>query len=135
MTMRRISLTLVSAAIAVAAISCSAGPPPRDIAEARLALEDAKNAGDDQRAPREYDAAVAHFNVAQNTWNERKDAATAAHWARVAEAEARQAQYLAEGAATSESLASETERKHRAELAVREAEIAMLQSRARTEAE
>ena len=135
MTMRRTFLSLVSTAIAAAAISCSAGPPPRDIAEARLALQDAKNAGADQRAPREYDAAVAHFNVAQNTWSQSKDAPTAAHWARIAEAEARQAQYLAEGAAASENLLRETERKQRAELAVREAEIAMLQSRARTDAE
>lgn len=135
MRLARILRGVLPAALAAAAISCSAGPPPRDIAEARLALQDAKNAGADQRAPREYDAATAHFNVAQSTWNERKDAATAAHWARLAEAEARQAQYLAEGAAASESLRIETERKQRAELSVREAEILMLQSKARTEAE
>src|SRR5258708_7597341 len=124
-----------SAAAPAALVSCSAGPPPRDIAEARLALQDAKNAGADQRATREYDAATAHLNVAQSTWNNQKDAVAAAHWARLAQAEARQAQYVSEAAAAQEMVLRETERRHRGELAVREAEIAMLQSRARTEAE
>lgn len=115
--------------------SCAAGPPPRDIAEARLALQDAKNAGADQRATREYDAAVAHFNVAQSTWANQKDAVAAAHWARLAQAEAKQAQYVAEAAAAQDLVNRETDRRQRAELAVREAEIAMLQARARTEAE
>ena len=135
MTFPKIVRGILAAALAALAVSCSAGPPPRDIAEARLALQDAKNAGADERATRDYDAAVAHFNVAQSTWNERKDGPTAAHWARLAEAEARRAQYLAEGAAAAESLRRETERRQRAELAVRDAEIAMLQSRARTDAE
>ncbi len=115
--------------------SCAAGPPPQDIAEARLALQDAKNAGADQRATREYDAAVAHFNVAQSTWTSQKDAVASAHWARLAQAEAKQAQYVAEAAAAQDLVNRETERRQRAELAVREAEIAMLQARARTEAE
>ena len=129
-------LRVVLPAAALAAIlSCAAGPPPRDIAEARLALQDAKNAGADQRAPREYDEAVAHFNVAQSSWASQKDAAAAAHWARLAQAEARRAQYVSEAAAAQDAVIRETERRHRAELSVREAEIAMLQARARTEAE
>ena len=126
---------VLPAAGLAALLSCSAGPPPRDIAEARLALQDAKNAGADQRATREYDAAVAHFNVAQSSWTSQKDAVVAAHWARLAQAEARRAQYVAEAAAAQEMVTHETERRQRAELAVREAEIAMLQARARTEAE
>ncbi len=124
-----------AAASFAALLSCAAGPPPRDIAEARLALQDAKNAGADQRATREYDAAVAHFNVAQSSWASQRDAVAAAHWARLAQAEARQAQYVAEAATAQEIVTHETERRQRAELAVREAEIAMLQARARTEAE
>jgi outer membrane protein OmpA-like peptidoglycan-associated protein len=131
----RILRILFSAASLAALLSCSAGPPPRDIAEARLALQDAKNAGADQRAPREYDAAVAHFNVAQGTWASHKDAEAAAHWARLAQAEAKQAQYAAEAVAAQEVVARETDRRQRAELAVREAEIALLQARARSEAE
>jgi len=114
---------------------CSAGPPPQDIAEARLALQDAKNAAADQRAPREYDSAVSHFHAAQGVWNDKKDPVLAAHWARVAQAEAKQSQYLAEASVAQEQVTRETERRQRAELAVREAEIAMLQARARSEAE
>jgi outer membrane protein OmpA-like peptidoglycan-associated protein len=119
----------------LAVFGCAAGPPPREIAEARLAIQDAKNAGADQRAAREYDAATGHHNVAQSTWDRTKDASAAAHWARLAEAEARQAQSIAELSAAEESLRRETERRQRGELAVREAEIAMLQARARTDAE
>ena len=131
----RLAGGLVTTAALAALLSCSAGPPPRDIAEARLALQDAKNAGADQRATREYDAATAHLNVAQSTWNNQRDAVGAAHWARLALAEARQAQYVSEAAAAQETVLRETERRQRGELAVRAAEIAMLQARARTEAE
>jgi len=132
---RAILRGLLAAAAAALFVSCATGPPPRDIAEARLALQDAKNAAADQRSPREYDAAVAHFNVAQSVWANQKDPALAAHWARMAQAEARQAQYLAESTLAQDLVNRETERRQRAELAVREAEIAMLQTRARTEAE
>ena len=136
MTGRPGSPRVFLAALAVVLFSaCSAGPPPRDIAEARLALQDAKNAAADQRAPREYDSAVSHFQAAQSIWNEKKDPVVSAHMARMAQAEARQAQFLAEASAAQEQVTRETERRQRAELAVREAEIAMLQARARSEAE
>jgi outer membrane protein OmpA-like peptidoglycan-associated protein len=128
------SLGLAAAAAALLA-GCEAGPPPRDIAEARLALQDAKNAAADQRAPREYDAAMAHFNAAESVWDKKKDAVQSAHFARLAQAEAHQAQYVAEAAEAQELVNRETERRQRAELAVRDAEIAMLQARARSEAE
>ena len=128
--LRPVALLLV-----VFAVACSAGPPPQEIAHARLAIQDAKSANADQRAARDYDAAVAHFNVAQNSWNEKKDGPTAAHWARLAEAEARQAQARAELGAAEEDLRLQTDRKQRGELAVRDAEIMSLHARARTEAE
>ena len=135
MNARRAIRAFLLVAATSAFVFCAAGPPPRDIAEARLALQDAKNAGADQRATREYDAAVAHYNVAESTWEKQKDAVASAHWARLAQAEARQAQYVAEAAAAQDLVTRETDRRQRAELAVREAEIAMLQARARTEAE
>jgi outer membrane protein OmpA-like peptidoglycan-associated protein len=129
------NLKLLPIALAVLAAACSAGPPPREIAEARLAVQDAKNANADQLAAREYDAAIAHLRVAENTWNERKDSPVAAHWARLAEAEARTAQYRAEARNAGEAVRRETERKRQGELSVRDAEIAALQARARTDAE
>jgi outer membrane protein OmpA-like peptidoglycan-associated protein len=132
---RNIVTGLVIAAAAAFFAACAAGPPPQEIAAARLAIQEAKNSGADQRAPRQYDAAVAHLNVAQNSWDQAKDAQAAAHWARLAEGEARDAQYRAETAALEEELRRERDRKARGELAVRDAEIAMLQGAARAEAE
>lgn len=131
---RLLAVASLSAAVVLLA-QCATVPPPREIAEARLALEDARSAGAEQIAPREYDAASAHLNVAQSTWNEHEDAATAAHWARLAEGEARHAQYRAEAQRAEETLRQENERRSRGELAVRDAEIALLQARARTDAE
>jgi outer membrane protein OmpA-like peptidoglycan-associated protein len=132
--MRR-NLTIASFAFAVLAAACSSGPPPREIAEARLAVQDAKNANADQVAAREYDSALVHLRMAENTWSASKDAPAAAHWARMAEATARQAQYHAEARNAEEALRRETERKRLGEIAVRDAEIAALQARARTDAE
>jgi outer membrane protein OmpA-like peptidoglycan-associated protein len=128
-------LRFLPIALAVLAAACSAGPPPREIAEARLAVQDAKNANADQLAARNYDGAIVHLRMAEDTWNSRKDAAAAAHWARMAEAEAKQAQYLAEGRSADEAVRRESERKRQGEIAVRDAEIAVLQARARTAAE
>ncbi|HEY7114904.1 MAG TPA: OmpA family protein [Thermoanaerobaculia bacterium] len=113
----------------------SAPPPPPEIAQARLAIEDARNAGAEHAAPRQYDAANAHLNVAQSTWNEHKDAPGAAHWARLAEGEARYAQYRSEAQTAEDAVRRENDRLSHNQLAVRDAEIALLQARARTEAE
>jgi outer membrane protein OmpA-like peptidoglycan-associated protein len=123
------------AALALTAAACSAGPPPAQIAQARVAVEEAQRARAEELATREYDAAVRHLSVAESTWEERRDAATAAHWARRAEASAREAQYQAEAKAAEEEIRRETERRNRAEIAVRDAEIARLHAEARTEAE
>ncbi|HEX9148033.1 MAG TPA: hypothetical protein VF958_02625, partial [Thermoanaerobaculia bacterium] len=86
--MRR-SLTIVSITLTLFVAGCSSGPPPREIAEARLAVQDAKNASADQLATRDYEAALVNLRMAENTWDARKDSAGAAHWARMAEATAR----------------------------------------------
>jgi len=131
----RTNLKFLAAALAVLAAACSSGPPPVEIAEARVAIQDAKNSNADQLAAREYDAALAHLRVAENTWNESKDAATSAHWARLSEGEARKAQYRAETRSAEDAVRREADRKRLGELAVRDAEIAALQAKARTEAE
>lgn len=130
-----IPLRILAVALALGLAACAAGPPPGQIAEARVALEDARQARADELAQRSYDAAARHLSVAESTWRERRDAATAAHWARRAEAAARQAQHEAEARAAEEEIRRETERRNRAEIAVRDAEIARLHAEARTEAE
>lgn len=128
-------LWTVSLILALALGACSAGPPPAQIAQARIAIQEAERARANELATREYDEAVRHLSVAESTWKEKHDAATAAHYARRAEAAARQAQYEAEARTAEEEIRLETERRHRAELSIRDAEIARLHSEARTEAE
>jgi outer membrane protein OmpA-like peptidoglycan-associated protein len=121
--------------LAFALAACSAGPPPAQIADARLALEEARRVNAEELAARPYDEAVRHLSVAESTWERRKDAETASHWARRAEAAAREAQSQAEIRTAEEEIRRETERRNRAEIAVRDAEIARLQAEARTDAE
>ena len=123
------------AAVAALSLRCAAGPPPRQVAEARLALEDARGAGAERIAPREYDTARGHLAVAEAAWDKHKDTESTIRWARLAEGEARRAQYIAQARTAEETLRRESERRARADLAVRDAEIAVLQARARTEAE
>ena len=121
--------------LALALGACSAGPPPAQIAEARIALQEAERARASELAAREYDEAVRHLSIAESTWDRKRDKETAAHHARRAEAAARQAQYEAEARTAEEQIRLETERRNRAELSIRDAEIARLHSQARTEAE
>ena len=120
---------------ALALGACSAGPPPAQIAEARIAIQEAERARASELAAREYDEAVRHLSIAESTWDQKRDEATATHHARRAEASARQAQYEAEARTAEEQIRLETERRNRAEISIRDAEIARLHSEARTEAE
>jgi outer membrane protein OmpA-like peptidoglycan-associated protein len=131
----RKSLTIPWIALVAVALACSSGPPPQEIGDARLAIQEAKNANADQLATREYENALGHLKLAENTWSSSKDAAASSHWARISEAEARQAQFIADGRNAQDELARQTERKRVLDIALREAEIAALQARARTEAE
>lgn len=126
---------IIAVLLGLALAACSAGPPPAQIAEARIAIQEAERARASELAAREYDEALRHLSVAESTWEEKRDAETAAHYARRAEAAARQAQYEAEARTAEEAVRLETERRNRAELSIRDAEIARLHSEARTEAE
>ena len=128
----KMAATFVSA---LALGACSAGPQPAQIAEARIAIQEAERARASELAAREYDEAVRHLSIAESTWDQKRDEATAAHHARRAEASARQAQYEAEARTAEEQIRLETERRNRAELSIRDAEIARLHSEARNEAE
>ena len=110
--------------------ACAApGPPPKELVEARLALQDAKAANADRRATRTYDSAAANLDVANKSWEKDHDASAILHQARVAEAEARKAQYAAEAQAAEETIRRETDRKTRTAIALRDAELIMLRKR------
>ena len=126
-------LALAGAAI-LGVFGCASTPPPAELAQARLAIEDARAAKADSLAPEQYNEATAHWSIADRSWNERKDSESAAHFARLAEAEAREAQYRAEAKSAAAALEAQTARKAQAELAVRDAQIIALQAEARSEA-
>ena len=105
------------------------GPPPNELVEARLALQDAKAANADTRATRSYDSAAANLDIANKSWDKDHDEAAILHQARLAEAEARKAQYAAETQAAEEAIRRETNRKNRHELALRDAELILLRQK------
>lgn len=121
------SSTLLGALIVAA---CAApGPPPKELVDARLAVQDAKEAMADKRATRTYDTAVANLDVANKSWDKDHDASAILHQARLAEAEARKAQYAAEAQAAEEAIRRETDRKTRQDIALRDAELILLRKR------
>src|SRR6185437_9711451 len=79
--------------------------------DARLAIQDAKSANADKRATRTYDSAAANLDVANKSWEKDHDASAILHQARLAEAEARKAQYAAEAQAADEAIRHENDRK------------------------
>ena len=112
--------------------ACAApGPPPKELVNARLALQDAKTVNADQRVTHTYDSAAAHLNAANESWEKHHDASAVLHQARMAEAEARKAQYAAETQMAEETIRLETNRKARNEIAIRETELALHQAKER----
>ena len=107
------------------------GPPPKELVDARLALQDAKSANADKRATRTYDSAVGNLDIANKSWEKDHDASAILHQARLAEAEARKAQYAAEVQAAEEAIRRENDRKTRNAIALRDAELLMLRKRGR----
>lgn len=110
--------------------ACAApGPPPKELVEARLAIQDAKSANADQRATRTYDSAAANLDVANKSWEKDHEASALLHQARLAEAEGRKAQYAAELQATEEAIRRETDRKTQNEIALRDTELVLLRKK------
>jgi outer membrane protein OmpA-like peptidoglycan-associated protein len=110
--------------------ACAAPPsPPKELLDARLALQDAQAASADKRATRSYDSAAANLDVANKSWEKDHDASAILHQARLAEAEARKAQFAAEAQAAEEEIRRETNRKNRQEIALRDAELILLRKK------
>ena len=131
--------TSASAVLAAAAALLFLGacaetkPEPAELADARLALQDARSAGAAQYAAEKLAAAQAHLVTAENTFKADRDAAI--HYARLADSEARNARYEAEAGKARLALDSGAKRRAELEVAVRDAEIKALAVKARTDAE
>lgn len=113
--------------------ACAVPAPPSELVEARLALQDAKSAHADKRATRSYDTAAENLDIANKSWEKEHDASAIVHQARLAEGEARKAQYIAEAQTAEENLRRETDRKTRNAIALRDAEIMMLRKKGQEE--
>ena len=134
--MRKTSLSLLAVlGLALAAACASRGPEPLEVRDARLALQDAKSAGADQLAPDLLGTAQAHLNTAQNVWRDRGDSAATIHYARLADSEARDAEFRAREKRARQELDDAAKRTAQLEIAVRDAELRAQASRARSESE
>jgi outer membrane protein OmpA-like peptidoglycan-associated protein len=124
-------------AAALLAFGCASTPrvAPQEVSDAQMALQDARSAGAETLAAEPYNAASAHLSLAQNTWRQNHDLELSAHYARLAESEARDAQYRARARRSREEIENQTRRKAQLEIAVRDAEIRVIASRAQSEAE
>jgi outer membrane protein OmpA-like peptidoglycan-associated protein len=130
-------LSVILIAAALLAFGCASTPrvAPQEVSDAQMALQDARSAGADTLAAGPYNAASAHLSLAQNTWRENHDLELTAHYARLAESEARDAQYLARAKRAREEIENQTRRKAQLEIAVRDAEIKVIAARAQSDAE
>lgn len=126
-----------AAALALFVFSGCAGtkPEPTELRDARLALQDARSAGAQEGAPDLLAAAQAHLANAENTFKASGDVETSVHYARLAETEARDAQYRAIARHARASVEAGTRRRAELEVAVRDAEIKALATRAHSDAE
>lgn len=109
--------------------ACTSPSPPKELLDARLAVQDARSASADKRATRAYDSAAQHLERANKLWDEDHDASAILHHARLAEAEGRNAQFSAEAQAAEEAFRREQDRKVRNEIALRDAEIVFLKKK------
>jgi outer membrane protein OmpA-like peptidoglycan-associated protein len=126
-----------AAALAFFLLSGCAGtkPEPIELRDARLALQDARSAGAQDGAPDLLAAAQAHLTNAENTFKASGDVEASVHYARLAEMEARDAQYRAVTRNARASVEAATRRRAELEVAVRDAEIKALAARAHSDAE
>jgi len=136
MRVMRTSLAGAAACSLFILSGCAATKPePIELRDARLAIQDARSAGAPEGAPELLAAAQAHLTNAENTFKASGDVETSAHYARLAEMEARDAQYRAVARRARASVEAGTKRRAELEVAVRDAEIKALAARAQTDAE
>ena len=105
---------------------CATVAVPPEIEIARVALQDARDAGAERLVTRRFDEAAQQLAVAEGTWRDKQDRTLAAHQASLAEAAAREVQSRARLMEAEQAVARNRERRVRTEAAVKDAEIALL---------
>jgi outer membrane protein OmpA-like peptidoglycan-associated protein len=107
----------------------SAGPPPQQIQQAQLAIQDARDAGADSVAPETVQAASDHLALARRSWNDGHEAVSL-HYARLADSEAREARARARSVRTQQELTSLRLRKAQLEAQLRETQTRLVEIKA-----
>lgn len=120
------SVVIGSMVLAGILTACATVAPPREIEIARVALQDARDAGAERVVTRRFDEAAQKLAVAERTWQEKQDRTMAAHQASLAEAAAREVQAQARLLEAEQVLARNRERHARAGAAVKDAELTLL---------
>jgi len=130
---RSIGFVLLTGLIFGAACATTRPETPA-LRDARLALQDARNAGAPQLAEEMFNRASNDLSLAQREWNAGHES-LAIHYAQIADSEARDAEYRARGARAEQALAAQKARRDQVETEFHAAEERAIAARARSEAE
>ncbi|MGH9444017.1 MAG: OmpA family protein [Thermoanaerobaculia bacterium] len=133
MTIKNIALTGLFAATLLFASGCaSTRPESPALRDARLALQDARDAGAQQSSPDTFNRAAVDLSNAQREWNSGHEE-MAMHYAQIADSEARDAEYRAKRVRAQMALDEQTSRRDRLEAELHETEQRLIAERARSE--
>ena len=132
---RNTGFALLAAGLILAA-ACATAPPTESPAlrDARLALQDARDAGAPELATEMFNRATNDLSLAHREWNAGHEN-MAMHYAQIADSEARDAEYRARGVRAEQALAAQKARRTEVEAALHAAEERAIAARAHSEAE
>jgi outer membrane protein OmpA-like peptidoglycan-associated protein len=124
------------AAGSILAAACATAPPTESPAlrDARLALQDARDAGAPELATEMFNRATNDLSLAHREWNAGHES-MAVHYAQIADSEARDAEYRARGTKAEQALSTQRTRRLGLEAALRDAQERAIAARAHSEAE
>ncbi|HKB69540.1 MAG TPA: OmpA family protein [Thermoanaerobaculia bacterium] len=131
---RNAGFALLAAGLIFAAACATTRPEAPALRDARLALQDARDAGAPELAAETFNRASNDLSAAQREWNAGHES-IAMHYAQIADSEARDAEYRARGARAEQALAAQKTRHDRLEAELHAAQERAIAARARSEAE
>ena len=111
---RNAGFALLAAGLIFAAACATTRPEAPALRDARLALQDARDAGAPELAAETFNRASNDLSAAQREWNAGHES-MAMHYAQIADSEARDAEYRARGARAEQALAAQKTRHDRLE--------------------
>jgi len=134
MTKKTIAFAILFGSLIGAVRCATTRPEPTILRDARLALQDARDAGGAELAPETFNRAAADLSLAQREWNSGNEN-LAMHDAQIADSEARQAEYRARAVRAERAIAEQRTRRDQLAAALHAAEERAITARAQSEAE